>query len=118
MAGVQGAHSRFSVSIELHRKVAPLEHTKEKHDHIRKGIVMPLAIKKPFTHETQTLRDAIDLSDKQTEEIPCTRCDAAYVLVYTESSSVEQKLFYRELVEDSMGNCAHHPSSIVIIHEP
>jgi len=70
---------------------------------------MAIAIKKPFTPDTQSLRDSVDMSDKDHEEIPCGRCDAVYVLAYPRSSTPEQKLQYSRAVQQGMGNCGHHP---------
>jgi hypothetical protein len=72
-------------------------------------IAMAIAIKKPFTSETQALRDSVDLSEEDHEEIPCGRCDAVYILVYLKSSTPEQRTQYRRAVQQSIGNCDHHP---------
>jgi len=73
---------------------------------------MAIAFKKPFTPETQSLRDSVGLPDMDHEEIPCGLCDAVYVLVYPRSSTREQKLQYSRAVQQGMGGCDHHPPSI------
>ncbi len=73
---------------------------------------MAIAIKKPFTSETQSLRNSVDMFDKDHEEIPCGQCDVVYVLVYPRSSTPEQRLQYRRAVQQGMGNCNQHPPSI------
>ncbi len=70
---------------------------------------MAIAFKKPFTPDTQPLRDSVDMSDKDQEEIPCGRCEAVYVLVYPRSSATDQKLQYSRAVQQGMGNCGEHP---------
>ena len=80
--------------------------------HVSLHAVMAIAFKKPFTADTQSLRDSVDLSDKDQEEIPCGRCDAIYVLVYAKSLTSKQKLEYGHAVQQGMGNCGRHPSSI------
>lgn len=75
---------------------------------------MAIAIKKPFTQETQALRDSIDMSDKDHEEIPCGQCEAVYVLVYPRTSTVNERQQFGRAVQQGMGNCAHHPPSINI----
>lgn len=70
---------------------------------------MAIAFKKPFNPDTQALRDSVDLSDKEHEEIPCGQCDAVYVLIYPRSSTPEQRLRYTRAVQQGMANCGHHP---------
>jgi hypothetical protein len=73
---------------------------------------MAIAIKKPFTPDTQSLRDSVDLSDKDYEDIPCGSCEAIYVLIFSTSSTPDQKHQYRQAVRQGMGNCSHHPAWI------
>ena len=73
---------------------------------------MAIAFKKPFTPDTQSLRDSVDTSDVDHQEIPCGQCDAVYVLVYPRSSTPEQKLEYSQAVHQGMANCGHHPDCI------
>jgi hypothetical protein len=75
---------------------------------------MAVAFKKPFTRETQDLRDWIDMTNKDHEEIPCARCEAGYVLVFLKSSTGDQRERYRHAVQQAMGNCEHHPPSIAL----
>jgi hypothetical protein len=74
--------------------------------------VMAIAFKKPFTPETQSLRDGVDVSDKEHEEVPCGMCEAVYVLLYPRSSTPDLKLQYRRAVLRHMGDCNHHPPLI------
>ena len=71
---------------------------------------MAIAFKKPFTPETQALKDSVDLSDKASEEIPCQQCDAVYLLIYPKPSTPEQIHRYTQAVHQGMANCDHHPS--------
>ena len=73
---------------------------------------MAIAFKTPFTAETQALRDAVNMSDSDAEEVPCGQCDVAYVLLYPKSSSQEQRLQYRAAAQQGMANCNHHPAWI------
>jgi hypothetical protein len=73
---------------------------------------MAIAFRKPYAADTQARRDAVDMSDKDFEEVPCGRCEAAYVLVYPRSSSGEKRAEYRLAVLQGMCNCLHHPPFI------
>ncbi|PYV14369.1 MAG: hypothetical protein DMG21_18355 [Acidobacteria bacterium] len=73
---------------------------------------MAIAFKKAVTSDTQSLRDSIDLSEQELEEIPCGRCDAVYVLVYPKSLTADQKLQYGRTVQEGMAGCGHHPAWI------
>ena len=70
---------------------------------------MAIAFKRPFTPDTQAIRDSVDMSNKEHEEIACGLCEAVYVLVYPRSSTPERKLEYSRAVQQGMGNCADHP---------
>jgi len=64
---------------------------------------MAIAFRRPFTLETQELRDATDMSGKVTEEIACQACKTIYVFLYPNTATSEQIRLYRSAVQQAMG---------------
>lgn len=78
------------------------------------GEPMPIAFKKPFTADTQELRDAVDYRNTRSLEVTCgvQGCPTSYVLVYHEDTSAETVAAYETGIRQGMCNCAAHPSTI------
>jgi hypothetical protein len=72
---------------------------------------MAIAFRRPFTLETQELRDATDMSGKVTEEIACQACKTIYVFLYPNTATSEQIRLYRSAVQQAMGACGSSPRS-------